>query len=89
MRQFEGGQSNPTFLITSGDRRYVLRKKPPGTLLPTAHAIEREYRVYRALEGTDVPVPKAYLLCEDASIIGTAFYVMDYVAGPRLPRRRR
>jgi aminoglycoside phosphotransferase (APT) family kinase protein len=81
IRQFESGQSNPTFLITSGDRRFVLRKKPPGTLLPTAHAIEREYRVYRALEGTDVPVPKAYLLCEDASIIGTTFYVMDYVPG--------
>jgi aminoglycoside phosphotransferase (APT) family kinase protein len=81
IRQFEGGQSNPTFLVTSGDRRYVLRKKPPGTLLPTAHAVEREYRIYRALEGTDVPVPRAYLLCEDASIIGTAFYVMDFVQG--------
>jgi aminoglycoside phosphotransferase (APT) family kinase protein len=81
IKQFEGGQSNPTFLLTSGDRRYVLRKKPPGTLLPTAHAIEREYRIYRALEDTDVPVPRAYLLCEDASIIGTAFYVMDYVKG--------
>jgi aminoglycoside phosphotransferase (APT) family kinase protein len=81
VRQFEGGQSNPTFLLTSGDRRYVLRKKPPGQLLPKAHMIEREYRIYRALEGTDVPVPRAYLLCEDASIIGTAFYVMDYVQG--------
>jgi aminoglycoside phosphotransferase (APT) family kinase protein len=81
VRQFEGGQSNPTFLLTSGDRRFVLRKKPPGTLLPTAHAIEREYRVYRALEDTDVPVPKAHVLCEDASIIGTAFYVMDFVEG--------
>jgi aminoglycoside phosphotransferase (APT) family kinase protein len=81
IRQFEGGQSNPTFLLTSGDIRYVLRKKPPGTLLPTAHAVEREYRIYRALEGTDVPVPKAHLLCEDPSIIGTAFYVMDYVQG--------
>jgi aminoglycoside phosphotransferase (APT) family kinase protein len=81
IKQFEGGQSNPTFLLTSGDRRYVLRKKPPGTLLPTAHMIEREYRIYRALEDTDVPVPRAYLLCEDASIIGTAFYVMDYVQG--------
>jgi aminoglycoside phosphotransferase (APT) family kinase protein len=59
----------------------VLRKKPPGTLLPTAHQIEREYRIYRALEGTDVPVPKAYLLCEDPAIIGTAFYVMDFVQG--------
>lgn len=81
IRQFEGGQSNPTYLIESGDRNYVLRKKPPGTLLPTAHMIEREYRIYRALEDTDVPVPKAYLLCEDTSIVGTAFYVMDYVQG--------
>ena len=81
LKQFEGGQSNPTFLMTSGDKRYVLRKKPPGQLLPKAHMIEREYRIYRALEGTDVPVPRAYLLCEDASIIGTAFYVMDYVQG--------
>ena len=81
IKQFEGGQSNPTFLVTSADRRYVLRKKPPGTLLPTAHMIEREYRIYRALEGTDVPVPRAYLLCEDASVIGTAFYVMDFVQG--------
>lgn len=81
IKQFEGGQSNPTFLVTSADRRYVLRKKPPGTLLPTAHMIEREYRVYRALEGTDVPVPRAHLLCEDASVIGTAFYIMDYIEG--------
>jgi aminoglycoside phosphotransferase (APT) family kinase protein len=81
IQQFEGGQSNPTFLIASGDRRYVLRKKPPGVLLPKAHAIEREYQIYRALEDTDVPVPRTYLLCEDASIIGTPFYVMDYVEG--------
>lgn len=81
IKQFEGGQSNPTFLMTSGDKRYVLRKKPPGQLLPKAHMIEREYRIYRALENTDVPVPRAYLMCEDASIIGTAFYVMDFVQG--------
>jgi aminoglycoside phosphotransferase (APT) family kinase protein len=81
IRQFEGGQSNPTFLITSGDRRYVLRKKPPGALLPKAHQVEREYRIYRALADTDVPVPRAHLLCEDASLIGTPFYVMDYVQG--------
>ncbi len=81
IRQFEGGQSNPTFLITSGDCRYVLRKKPPGALLPKAHQIEREYRIYRALADTDVPVPRAYLLCEDASLIGTPFYVMDFVQG--------
>jgi aminoglycoside phosphotransferase (APT) family kinase protein len=81
IRQFEGGQSNPTFLITSGDRRYVLRKKPPGALLPKAHQVEREYRIYRALADTDVPVPRAHLLCEDASLIGTPFYVMDFVQG--------
>jgi aminoglycoside phosphotransferase (APT) family kinase protein len=81
IKQFAGGQSNPTFLLRSGDRSYVLRKKPPGALLPTAHMIEREYRIYRALEQTPVPVPRPYLLCEDASIIGTPFYVMDYVQG--------
>jgi aminoglycoside phosphotransferase (APT) family kinase protein len=81
IKQFAGGQSNPTFLLKSGDRRYVVRKKPPGTLLPTAHMIEREYRIYRALEDTGVPVPRPYLLCEDPSIVGTAFYVMDYIDG--------
>lgn len=80
-QQFAGGQSNPTFLLKSGGRSFVVRKKPPGTLLPTAHMIEREYRICRALEDTGVPVPRPYLLCEDASIIGTAFYVMDYVEG--------
>jgi aminoglycoside phosphotransferase (APT) family kinase protein len=81
LQQFAGGQSNPTFLLKSGGRSYVVRKKPPGTLLPTAHMIEREYRIYRALEDTGVPVPRPQLLCEDASIIGTPFYVMDYVEG--------
>ena len=81
IKQFEGGQSNPTYLLHSDGRSYVLRKKPPGVLLPKAHMIEREYRVYRALEGTGVPVPKVYLLCEDASIIGTPFYVMDFIEG--------
>lgn len=90
VRQFQGGQSNPTFLIESSDRRWVLRKKPPGKLLPSAHMIEREYRVIRALAGTGVPVPAARLLCEDAGVIGTPFFVMDYVAGrvftdPTLP----
>ncbi len=81
-RQFRGGQSNPTFLLTTGDdRRYVLRKKPPGTLLPKAHQVEREYRVMAALAKTDVPVPVMRLLCEDEEIIGTAFFVMDYVDG--------
>ena len=81
VRQFAGGQSNPTFLVLSADRRYVLRRKPPGKLLPSAHAVEREYRVIVALSGTSVPVAKAYALCEDPAVIGTAFYLMDYVDG--------
>ena len=79
--QFKGGQSNPTYLIASGARRYALRRKPPGKLLPSAHAVDREYRVMTALANTDVPVPRTYALCEDAEVIGTAFFVMDYVAG--------
>src|SRR5258708_873499 len=80
--QFKGGQSNPTFLVTSGDgTRYVLRRKPPGHLLPSAHAVDREYRVITARHGTGVPVPRTYALCEDASVIGTPFYVMDFVEG--------
>ena len=81
LRQFAGGQSNPTFLVQSADHRYVLRRKPPGKLLPSAHAVDREYRVIVALANTDVPVAKAYALCEDPAVIGTAFYVMDYVEG--------
>lgn len=81
LRQFQGGQSNPTFLIETPTRKFVLRKKPPGKLLPSAHLIEREYRILRALPADEVPVPRARLLCEDASIIGTAFYVMDHVEG--------
>jgi len=82
VRQFSGGQSNPTFLLSCADgQRYVLRKKPPGKLLPKAHQIEREYRVMSALAGTAVPVPRMHLLCEEEAAIGTAFYVMDYVAG--------
>ncbi len=81
VRQFEGGQSNPTFLIETGAGRYVLRKKPPGTLLPSAHLVEREYRVMSALKDSGVPVPAMHLLCEDAGLIGTSFYVMDHVAG--------
>jgi aminoglycoside phosphotransferase (APT) family kinase protein len=88
--QFKGGQSNPTYLLSAGRQRYVLRRKPPGRLLPSAHAVDREFRVIRALAGTDVPVARAHGLCEDESVIGTAFYVMEYVAGrvfwdPRLP----
>ena len=76
VKQFEGGQSNPTFQLITPNRRYVLRKQPPGELLPSAHQVDREYKVMHALEGTDVPVPKMYCLCEDASVIGTKFYVM-------------
>jgi aminoglycoside phosphotransferase (APT) family kinase protein len=81
IEQFSGGQSNPTFLLTAGDARYVLRRKPPGKLLPSAHAVDREYRVISALYPTEVPVAKTFCLCEDDSVIGTAFYVMDYVQG--------
>ena len=88
--QFEGGQSNPTFLVENDGRRYVLRKKPPGRLLPSAHAVEREYRVMRALASADVPVCSMLLLCEDPGIIGTPFIVMEHVTGrvfhdPTLP----
>ena len=90
VEQFEGGQSNPTFLLSTPGKRYVLRKKPGGPLLPSAHAVEREYRVIKALRDTPVPVARTYCLCEDASVIGTPFYVMDHVAGrilwdPTLP----
>ena len=81
IHQFTYGQSNPTFVIYGGKREYVLRKKPPGKLLPSAHAIDREYRILKALQNTDVPVPRMYLLCEDESVIGTAFYVMEKVKG--------
>lgn len=81
LRQFEGGQSNPTFLISTARQSYVLRKKPPGTLLKSAHQVEREYRVMTALADTDVPVPKTYLLCEDDDVIGTPFFVMEHVKG--------
>jgi aminoglycoside phosphotransferase (APT) family kinase protein len=81
--QFEGGQSNPTFHVTDGaGRMYVLRKKPPGKLLPSAHQVDREYRVIKALaEHSDVPVPKPYALCCDDSVIGTIFYIMQFLPG--------
>jgi aminoglycoside phosphotransferase (APT) family kinase protein len=90
IRQYQGGQSNPTYRIDAGGQRYVLRRKPPGKLLPSAHAVDREYRVMKALAGTDVPVPRMLALCEDDAVIGTAFYVMEYVEGrvlwdPTLP----
>ena len=81
VQQFRGGQSNPTFLLQADGDSYVLRKKPPGELLPSAHAVDREFRVIAALDDSDVPVPKALHLCEDESVIGQMFYVMDYVAG--------
>jgi aminoglycoside phosphotransferase (APT) family kinase protein len=90
VRQFRGGQSNPTYYVHTASREYVLRRKPPGKLLPSAHAVDREYRVITALAGTGVPAPKTYVLCEDPEVIGTAFYLMEYVRGrimpdPRLP----
>jgi len=81
LHQFRGGQSNPTFLIESGGRQFVMRKKPPGVLLPSAHAVDREYRIMKALGPTAVPVPEMLHLCEDDSIIGTAFYVMEGIEG--------
>ena len=82
IEQFRGGQSNPTYRVTGADgRRLVLRRKPPGTLLPSAHAVDREYAVIRALHAAGFPVARPYLLCEDASVIGTAFYLMDEVDG--------
>ena len=82
IEQFKGGQSNPTYLLTAADgRRFVLRRKPPGKLLPSAHAVDREYRVISALHGAGFPVARPHALCEDDAIIGTAFYVMDYVEG--------
>jgi len=81
LRQFEGGQSNPTYLLQVGDERAVLRKKPPGELLKSAHQVDREYRVMAALADSDVPVPRMLHLCEDASVIGTTFYVMEWIEG--------
>jgi aminoglycoside phosphotransferase (APT) family kinase protein len=79
--QYEGGQSNPTYLLEIDEEKFVLRRKPPGILLPSAHAVDREYRVMKALYQTDVPVPEMILLCEDDSVIGTAFYVMRHIEG--------
>ncbi|NDH64500.1 MAG: phosphotransferase family protein [Alphaproteobacteria bacterium] len=80
-REFKGGQSNPTYSLTAGGKRYVMRRKPPGQLLKSAHAVDREYKVMSALGATDVPVPKTYALCTDESVIGTWFYIMDHVEG--------
>ena len=88
--KFAGGQSNPTFKLTAGGKSYVLRRKPPGELLKSAHAVDREYRVISALQDTDVPVPRTYLLCEDDTVIGSMFFLMEYMEGrilwdPSLP----
>ncbi|MEZ5727986.1 MAG: phosphotransferase [Burkholderiaceae bacterium] len=90
VEQFKGGQSNPTFRLSAASGRYVMRRKPPGKLLPSAHAVDREFRVISALANTDVPVARPHALCEDLSVIGTMFYVMDCVEGrviwdPALP----
>ncbi|WP_428481426.1 phosphotransferase [Pyruvatibacter mobilis] len=94
VRQFQGGQSNPTFQLVTPARKYVLRKKPPGQLLASAHQVDREYKVMKALADTPVPVPvpHMYALCEDDAVIGTAFYVMEHLEGrvfrdPTLPEQ--
>jgi aminoglycoside phosphotransferase (APT) family kinase protein len=97
VEQFKGGQSNPTYKLVTPGRRYVLRRKPPGKLLPGAHAVDREYRVIAALGRQGFPVAEALGLCEDESVIGTAFYVMEMVEGrifwepdfPEVPREER
>ncbi len=81
VRQFQGGQSNPTFLLTTPAGKFVLRKQPPGKLLPSAHAVDREYRVQAALKGSPVPVVQMRLFCDDPTIIGTPFYLMDFIPG--------
>ena len=81
VRQFHGGQSNPTFALESNGAIWVLRKKPPGELLPSAHAVDREYRVQAALRKHGVPVPEMFLFCDDDSIVGTPFYIMECLRG--------
>jgi aminoglycoside phosphotransferase (APT) family kinase protein len=90
VKQFKGGQSNPTYLLETPARAYVLRRKPPGKLLPSAHAVDREYRVISALHAQDFPVAEPLLYCDDATVAGTAFYVMSFVDGrvfwePQMP----
>lgn len=90
VKQFKGGQSNPTYLLETPSRRYVLRRKPPGKLLPSAHAVDREYRVTRALHVQGFPVAEPLAYCADESVAGTTFYVMDFVDGrvfwePQMP----
>jgi aminoglycoside phosphotransferase (APT) family kinase protein len=88
--QFKGGQSNPTYLVETPLRRYVLRRKPPGKLLPSAHAVDREYRVISALFAQGFPVADPVLYCADESVAGTAFFLMGHVEGrvfwePQMP----
>ena len=97
IERIHGGQSNPTYLLRASGRRWVLRKRPPGELLPSAHLIDREYRVMSALAGSEVPVPAMRLFCDDVEVLGTAFYVMEFVEGrilrsaalPGVPREER
>ncbi|XP_078519975.1 acyl-CoA dehydrogenase family member 11 [Lissotriton helveticus] len=81
VKQYRSGQSNPTFYLQKGPKEYVLRKKPPGKLLPGAHRIDREYRVQKALSSVGFPVPRPLLYCEDSTVIGTEFYIMEHVQG--------
>lgn len=81
VKKFAGGESNPTYLLTTPDKKYVLRRKPPGKLLPSAHAVDREYKVMTALGQHGFTVPKTHFLCEDDAVIGTMFYVMDFMEG--------
>jgi aminoglycoside phosphotransferase (APT) family kinase protein len=81
VRQFKGGQSNPTYLLDAGSGRYVLRRKPPGKLLKSAHAVDREFRVISALYAAGFPVPRPVVLCKDDEVIGTMFFVMEFVEG--------
>lgn len=81
VRQFRGGQSNPTYLLESPSGKYVMRRKPPGKLLKSAHAVDREYRVISALHAADFPVPRPCVLCEDEEVVGTMFFIMEFVEG--------
>ncbi len=81
VREYRGGQSNPTYSLTAGGKRYVMRRKPAGVLLKSAHAVDREYRVITALAKTEIPVPRTYALCIDETVIGSWFYIMDHVEG--------
>ena len=79
--KFNSGQSNPTYLIETSKKKYVLRKKPEGILLKSAHAVDREYRVQLALKNSPIPVPRMYAYCDDISVLGTEFYIMEHLEG--------